>query len=32
MAEIMTEMPGLFTDDLYGDGHTAEMIVEALNC
>jgi len=30
MAEIMAEMPGLFSDDLYGDGHTAEMIVEAL--
>ncbi|MBR4135594.1 MAG: UDP-N-acetylglucosamine 2-epimerase (non-hydrolyzing) [Bacteroidales bacterium] len=30
MAEIMTEMPDLFSDDLYGDGHTAEMIVEAL--
>lgn len=30
LAEKMATMPPLFTDDLYGDGHAAETIVEAL--
>lgn len=30
IAEKMAMMPPLFTDELYGDGHTAEKIVDAL--
>lgn len=31
-AQIFVTMPPIFTDDLYGDGHTARTIVNALMC